>query len=421
MEGPPKADTDALIEKLQMEFLDRGVIVQRGSETDTRFDLRRPCGIANLDIATGGGLPAGGLSQIDGPEGVGKNLLVNRYFAKAQENYGDDFRGFMLCLEYPFDKKYALSCGFKVPCSPYEVEVEQRSRAANKDELLTDAEIKEMTTAPGKFYISRGPESEALLDIAAGCIDSNQFQIGAIDSWDAMLTEPEREADLADDARIARAATVQTQWMKKVQAALAPRKLCPDCFNENLVYKRHGRGISIKCADAKCGWKASKKSRVFLEENETTVIGIRQARANLSAGMYGRPWKTGGAFALKHGKLIDIGLRKGQFLKDGKVKIGKEVIWELTKGKAGTHEGPTGPFQYFFDPPEVDEATVLRAVAMTLGVIEYVKPKYIVHGHDMTFSSKEKVQRELEEMDDVYDTILQLCYIKAGLGHVRFV
>ena len=58
---PPRADTDALYETLQADLGKYGVVIQRGTELEGRFDLRRPCGIPSLDIDTGGGLPAGGL------------------------------------------------------------------------------------------------------------------------------------------------------------------------------------------------------------------------------------------------------------------------------------------------------------------------------------------------------------------------
>jgi len=413
---PPKVDTDLLYETITAKLGGYGVVLQRGSELEGRFDLRRPCGIPSLDIATGGGLPAGGLSQIDGPDGAGKNLLIYSYFARIQQLYGDDTRIFMLCMEYPFDKMYARKIGFRVPFSDYEIEVEQRKRREAGEEPLTKQEIKEFQdpTGCGEFLILRGA-AEANLDALVEMIWSNAFQIGAVDSWDAMLTAAEESTELADDPRIANASTVQTRWMKKVQGALAPRKRCPECFSLDLEFKKREENYSYAC---KCGWKGKKP---FLEENETTIIGIRQVRANLNkTTMRAREWKVTGSWALKHGKLVDIQIRPGEILytKDGKTKIGKEINFEITKGKAGTHEGKTGAFKYYFDPPEIDIDTDFLNYCTAKGIIRRGGAVYYVG--EQKFNGKEEL---LEAMSDcelgLKNTLWKLMVKDAGLQHVR--
>lgn len=421
MSDLPTPDVKDLLDRVEADFGSQGVIIQRGRDIQNRFDLRRPCGIPRLDIKTGGGLPAGGLSQVDGPDGVGKNYLVNRYFATGQHLYGDDFRAFMVCLEYPFDKKFAIKCGFKVPMSEYEIDVEQRAREKEGLEPYTKEEIEDMITAPGEFVVLRAPEAEAVLGATVKLIESNSFQIGAIDSWDSMLTAAEADAELDEDARIARPATVQTQWMKKVQGALQPRQRCRECFAFPLEPKKHAHGVTYSC---KCGWKSGKKTgNPILEEKETTIIGIRQVRANMKGGLYSRAWKVGGSHALKHGKLIDISLRQGEYIKEkSNVKIGKEVHWEITKGKAGVHEGGAGTYKFYFNPPEVDIIADLMSVCKDLGVVR-VRGRTTIHirhdGQETKYQSGDALLRAVEEDAELADCLWNDALIASGLSHVR--
>jgi hypothetical protein len=332
----------------------------------------------------------------------------------TQKMYGDDFRGFMVCFEYQFDKAFALRARFAVPLNEYEIDVEQRKRVKEGLEPLTDDEIDALLQAPGKFYIIEASEAEAALDAVVRYVDSNAFQIGAVDSWDSMLTAPESDTKLEDDARIARPATVQTQWMKKFQGSYKPKRRCAECMQYPLVYKKHGRGTSISCPE--CGWKATRDDPPYLESNETSLIGIRQVRANLKAGMYGRAYKVGGAWSLKHGKLIDIQLRAGKAIEEGKEKVGKEVFWELLKGKAGTHEGKKGSFRYYYEDG-ADVAASLANYCIAHNVVSREGTK--LSFGDLSWRGRQAF------VDDVYDDpelrteLYTEALSHAGLGHVR--
>lgn len=409
----PKIDPDELTDSIQSDLAGYGVVIQRGDEYNNLFDLRRPCGLIDLDVATGGGLPPG-LSQIDGPDGAGKNYLINRYFAMCQRLYGEEFCGFMVCLEYPFDKEFARKAGFIVPMSEYEVEAEQRKRKEEGKEELTKPEIKGHLEAPGRFYIIEAREAEAALEAVIRYVDENVCQIGAVDSWDSMLTAPESEAGLEDDPRIARAATIQTQWMKKLQAALKVRRRCDECLSYPLEYKKHGSRTTISCPE--CGWRATKARPPFKEHKECTVIGIRQVRANLKGGMYSREYKVGGAWSLKHGKLIDIQLRPGKAIEVNKEKVGKEVNWELVKGKAGTHEGKKGVFRYRYEEG-ADDLFALVNHCLGQGVVERSGAK--ISFGEMSWKSKAEFQDNIEEDPGLKTVLYRASLIHAGLGHVR--
>jgi len=414
---PMRADVNELFEVLQAELGGRGVVLQRGSDLEGRFDLRRPCGIPSLDIATGGGIPAGGLTQIDGPDGAGKNLLTYSYFARVQKLYGAETKIFMLCMEFPFDKMYARHLGFKVPFSDYEIGIEMRRRRERGEAPLEKGEIADLQddTDCGQFHILRGA-AEANLDAVVAMIDSNVYQIGAVDSWDSMLTTWEEQTDLSEDARVAAASNVQTRWMKKVQGALTPKLYCPQCGSFQLEHKKtSGGGYNWFCRAGDCGWKGKHPKQ---DENETSIIGIRQVRANMKGGMYAREYKVGGAWALKHGKLLDIQIRPGEPLKSKEVKIGKEIKWELTKGKAGTHEGKTGAFRYYFNPPEVDVDFDFFTYCSTFGIFDRGGANYSFE--DYKWRGKEEVLTALGEDPELKQKLWAAMLRQANLNHVRY-
>jgi recombination protein RecA len=60
----------------------------KASELKTCDNLRRPTGILPLDLAIGGGIPAGRVSIISGKAGIGKDFLSYRIIAELQKNYG---------------------------------------------------------------------------------------------------------------------------------------------------------------------------------------------------------------------------------------------------------------------------------------------------------------------------------------------
>lgn len=418
----PRDNPDDLIEYLQATLGGEGIVIQRGEEVEGRQDLRRPSGIASLDVACGGGLPAGGLSQIDGPDGVGKNLLLNYYFAQNQKIHKEDSNLGMACLEFNYDKRFGRACGVKVALSEYEIEAEGRRRHITGEPELTREEEDDLQKQVGKFHIFRGAAAEKILEGVSKCINLNSYQVIGIDSWDAMLTVADENKELEDNAKVADAANVQTRWMRKVFGALSPQKICPACYSRPLEFKKYGEGnYAYICPD--CSWKGKKP---YMWENETTIIGIRQVRSNIQrAGMHAREYKVGGAYALRHGKMIDIQLRKGEtLLGKGREKVGKEIIWEITKGKAGTHEGLTGSYNYFFENKSIDVVADMINYCTANDIIVYKGPKhgyrYKHHDADIKLGSKEELARRIQEDSEIQHVLRVAMLRRADLGHVRY-
>lgn len=296
------------------------------------FDLRRPSGILSLDLHCGGGLPAGGLSQIDGLESVGKNFLVNQYFKRCQQIYGDQTAIAVYGFEHGYDKQFGRAAGIQIAYDDYEIDVERRHRQRMGLPALTPSEIKTAHVQQGLFAIFTG-DAEKLMDSMITLIASNTFQLIAVDSWDALLPGDDQQKSMVDDVKVAGNPLLESRFMRKFHSAMS--------------------GV---CADGRM--------------NETTVIGIRQVRANMSTFGKGRRYETKGSHAIKHGKLIDISLRPGaQILATNKSRLGKEMNWEVTKGKVGCHEGHRGVFDYYYEPPRVDLVKDLVATALSVGVI----------------------------------------------------
>jgi hypothetical protein len=94
--------------------------------------------------------------------------------------------------------------------------------------------------------------------------------------------------------------------------------------------------------------------------NYTTLIFSAQVRANAAKAeaqphvrKYLKDWATGGAFSARHGKLVDVTIWDGskitKDIKTVKTVVGKTLHWEITKGKAGTHDNITGEVPFYYD------------------------------------------------------------------------
>lgn len=415
----PKPSVDELIAYAKAKLGKEGVVIRKGGELETRFDLRRPSGILSLDIATGGGLPPG-LVQIDGVEGTGKNLLMNYYFSKVQEIYGEDTAIFMACLEFRYDKSFGRACGLQVAYSPYEIEMEQRLRHKLGKTPLSSEDIDELMSEIGKLVVIEGG-TEEILETTVTFIDSNRFQIGGIDSWDAMLPGAEEKVDLIDDPRIASASSLQTRWMHKVHAAMQPKMRCPVCYGSTLEHKATGPlSYTFTCTDGDCHWKGQNP---FYEENETTIIGIRQARARMNrTSMRQSETQSGGAYSLRHGKLLDIKISRGEYVMQGTTRLGKEINWEITKGKAGTHEGKKGSFRYIYEPPHVEALEDLIDCCMQFKVINRAGAWYEFDSEEGPLKVKSRAELEdfIETRPDVIRSLRGAAMQAAGLGQIRY-
>jgi len=325
---------DALEKDLKKRYPGR---VFRGEEYTMPWALKRlPTGIIDLDIALNGGLPAGGLTMLVGKPSVGKNFVINKVFAQQQRLYGDECAIAVIGLEFPYDKGQANFNGVRVPLSDAEIAVEDKKSWQLYGHGLTDEQQELFRSKIGRFWVVPPSTAEENFDVAVDLIDSGEFNVVAIDSFGSVLSREEQDKPLTKEARVSGAAKLNTQLMRKMTAALAPG---PDGM-----------------------------------PNLTCVIGLNQVRANIGAQKFDRKTNEGGAWSLKHGRFVTIELAIIAAVKAGsekaKKKIGKVVKWEVTKQKAGGHEGHEGQFNYILADVDFDRAELALRVGTQYGVIK---------------------------------------------------
>ena len=336
---------------------------------------RLPTGILDMDIALQGGLPAGGLSFITGKQGVGKSWLANQIIREQQELYGDDCNIAWISTEIPYDKLQGQSCGVAVPLSSKELDKLKKDFEAAGDQLPADVE-EDMQREVGHFVTVPPITAEKSLDIALDLIRSREFNVVVIDSFGSMLTDLEKDKDLDESNRVGGAALLNTSFARKL--------------NEALGTNEEG------------------------EPNLTCVIGINQVRDNMNrANKYSPEIIETGGWALKHARLVTIYMTKSK-LKEGTTRVGSTVRWEITKQKAGGHEGARGEFDYFYSHGGIDYPLHTLQIAADYGVVQRSGSWFSYNGQKLgqgaTKASAEMVAQGLT--DTIRDETLRTSGVK---------
>lgn len=300
------------------------------------YFLRRPSGIIPLDIHTGGGLPAGGLTYLSGPDGAGKTFLLYKYIAMCQQLYGARASVALGVSEAAPDHFFMRKCGMQISVPERMIEEQVHERKERGEIPFTKEQLKGFRAPTvGEVKLLRGATGEELLQAIIDCFDSKLFDIIGLDSISACLPEADADKDLDEAPKRAAAAGMVTRFFQQY-------------LNGTTGYY----GI-----------------------NATTVIFTSQVRSNSKKAeamahiaKYLPDYAPQGAWAAKHGKLIDILVKTGakekeaikvpadgtisqnaaETMKKKRVQTGKTVNYEVLKGKAGVHEGITGEFDFHF-------------------------------------------------------------------------
>ncbi len=322
------ATLDALINQINKKYKHR--VIARAEDVPNVFFLRRPSGIMQLDIDTGGGLPAGGWCMLSGPEGGGKSTLLYKYFAYHQRLYKQNARVALAVSEFLPDYFYMRQCGVQIAIPDSMIEERNAWRVARGMPHFTRQEIREFKSQVGRFDVMRGSTGEEVLEATLAAFGTRLYGIIGLDSISAILPAVDADKDLDDPLARAAAANLQTKFSKQFH----PLTLGLD---ENA--------------------------------NETTLITIAQVRANNKKAeapshiqKYLPDWAATGSYAMRHGKLVDVCIWSGAKVKEGtgdtRHQTGKVLNWEIIKGKAGTHDGIRGEVDFYYanntdDPEEI--------------------------------------------------------------------
>lgn len=174
---------DIAVSQLEKQF-GRGTLLRLG---DDHFEQRVRAistGSLSIDIATGvGGLPAGRVVEIFGPESSGKTTLALHVVATAQKQGG------IACFidaEHALDPTFAKKIGVDI------------------DNLL----------------VSQPDTAEQALEICETLVRSNAVDVIVIDSVAAMVPKAEVEGDMGD-SHMGLQARLMSQALRKLTAAIS--------------------------------------------------------------------------------------------------------------------------------------------------------------------------------------------------------
>lgn len=145
------------IKNLEKKFGD-GIVKRASSESLTINKL--PTGIKSLDLALGGGIPIGMITEFYGEESGGKSTIIAKVIAEAQQH------GHLVCYldaEHCLDKEWLEKLGVNW----------------------------------GAMLHSEVTDADNVFDIAKGLIQSNEIKVLVVDSVAALTPKKEVEEDMS--------------------------------------------------------------------------------------------------------------------------------------------------------------------------------------------------------------------------------
>lgn len=311
------ASARAVANKINTSY--KSPVVVFADEARTNTYLRRPCGIMQLDIDTGGGLAAGRFATLTGPNQAGKTTLLFYYFAMHQRLYGEDSFIALLASEGGVDYFQARHCGWIIPIPEEVIDSEDRELKALGLPSFTDAERAEFRREIGHNALISGLSTcEEYLDTAQELIESNLYGIVGLDSYEGLMPKAEAEQE-----------TLETFPQQAARASAIGRFL--------LHYGPITRDTN----------------------NFTTFIMTCQVRYNrkraeaVSYIAKSMPeWTSVVPDSVKHWRKIDVTVSNGEKITEGskekRVTTGKYINYNVVKGTLNAHDNTRGemPFLY---------------------------------------------------------------------------
>lgn len=388
-----------LVTKLNKDFVGkeatRGPVIMMASSANCSYMLRRPTGILSADIGLAGGFPASAPSVIVGPEGIGKDHLLWKTCGTVQQIYQDDFAMAVYMTEFKPDKGQMRAAGLKVAYSPAEIAEIELSRQHLGLPPLTPEEKADLQHQIGQIAIISGVSAEDGFDALNDFLEANLCQIIAVNSIGFLQTEAKESTDSF------------SEFAQQSSEAMLLSKVAP---------------------------KFSMTMNKLGTLNETSILLINQVRTKQDGQrVRGRPvmekdkyQPAAGSKALRHGMAIEFFLHRGSAIydKDAGEYLGREVNWEISKGKLGTHDGIRGKYQYYYDGG-VDTVADIAAVAQQLEVLEtsgggnytFRPPKGISAELGFDIRGIERLRYMLRQNTEVCDALREACLRAAGINY----
>lgn len=295
-------------------------VIEFASNVPNTYELRRPSGIMQLDLHTGGGIPAGGLTYVSGPDNAGKTFLILQYMLMHQRIYGEESAIAFACVEGGFDFKRAIKMGLKIAVPDAVIDQWSKERVQRGFPPYTKEEWASFKQEMGGFLLIGGHTGEEILQTTLNSVRKRLFGIIAVDSVSIMLPEADADKDLHEANKRAANASLITDFIRQY----TPLTSGLDGLNfTSLIFSSQVRSNSAK------------------------------ATAPSHMQKYLKDWASTGAYAGKHGKLLDICVWSGgkidRQVNGKKTIVGKQTKYELLKGKAGAHDNVSGEFPFYYE------------------------------------------------------------------------
>ncbi len=346
------AAANAHADKINKSF--KGTIVVSADNAHSHAFLRRPCGVMQLDIDCGGGLPAASFNTLSGPNNAGKSTLMYCYFAEHQRLYGEDAYCALVVSEGVLDYTQARRCGWMIAYPDEMIESMRRERLENGRPDFTDEELAWLRYEVGVNRIVEGlSTAEEMLDVTEEFLRSNLYGIVGLDSYEGLMPSAEASLDSLEDfpQQAARASVIGRFLQHYGPISRDPNHYTTFIMTCQIRFNRK-----------------KQESATFMQK-------------------YIKDWAEVVPDVVKHWRTIAVSIWGGEKHKDesktkdkirgekpaddkgSKEVLGKEIKWEITKGKSGTHDNIIGSTPYWYDARCFDVQRTVVTAGLRYGVI----------------------------------------------------
>lgn len=192
MSDEKKKAIDLALSQIEKNF-GKGSIMRMGENKTVAVETIQT-GSLSLDIAVGGGIPKGRITEIYGPESSGKTTLALHIIAEAQKSGG---QAAFIDAEHAMDPTYAKKIG------------------VDMENLL----------------VSQPDNGEQALEITETLVRSNAVDVIVVDSVAALTPRAEIEGEMGD-SHVGLQARLMSQALRKLTGAISKSKVSVIFINQ---------------------------------------------------------------------------------------------------------------------------------------------------------------------------------------------